>query len=272
MYRLPPILTRTVTLFPCPTRFRCLEAVRAWREVAQAQADQFDGRSGGNEDRELLFKSLAARPPCGLARAVLNLTCRMPACRQRRGGPQTDIFFVAQVQSFALGVADGVVAPGREPVLTAVGRPGDPQSAFGHDRTEGVVGENIRPGRRSGGAGLQTDDIVSAIGSKTTPAIIELQIGRPRQRRGGMYRCRAIDGGERRPLVAWLLLAGELIADRPAALVEDHPRNPIEERRAFAIAGPDTDHVDATVRPEAILGVLVSEHLKKLLAHRLDIA
>src|SRR3546814_8975219 len=68
-----------------------------------------------------------------------------------------------------------------------------------------------------------------------------------------MYRCRAIDGGERRPLVAWLLLAGELIADRPAALVEDHPRNPIEERRAFAIAGPDTDHVDATVRPEAIL-------------------
>src|SRR3546814_3923244 len=66
-----------------------------------------------------------------------------------------------------------------------------------------------------------------------------------------MYRCRAIDGGERRPLVAWLLLAGELIADRPAALVEDHPRNPIEERRAFAIAGPDTDHVDATVRPRS---------------------
>src|SRR3546814_16378509 len=87
-----------------------------------------------------------------------------------------------------------------------------------------------------------------------------------------MYRCRAIDGGERRPLVAWLLLAGELIADRPAALVEDHPRNPIEERRAFAIAGPDTDHVAATVRPEAILGVLVPDPLKKLLAHRLDIA
>src|SRR3546814_20137829 len=87
-----------------------------------------------------------------------------------------------------------------------------------------------------------------------------------------MYRCRAIDGGERRPLVAWLLLAGELIADRPAALVEDHPRNPIEERRAFAIAGPDTDNVDATVRPEAIMGVLVSEHPKKLLAHRHDIA
>src|SRR3546814_19449642 len=71
-------------------------------------SDLFDGRSGGNEDRELLFKSLAARPPCGLARAVLNLTCRMHACRQRRGGPQTDIFFVAQVQSFALGVAAGV--------------------------------------------------------------------------------------------------------------------------------------------------------------------
>src|SRR3546814_19857445 len=87
----------------------------------------------------------------------------------------------------------------------------------------------MRQGRRSGGAGLQTDDIVSAIGSKTTPAIIELQIGRPRQRRGGMYRCRAIDGGERRPLVAWLLLAGGLIAARPAALVEDHPRNPLAE-------------------------------------------
>src|SRR3546814_14142618 len=68
--------------------------------------------------------------------------------------------------------------------------------------------EDIGPGRRSGGAGLQTDDIVSAIGSKTTPAIVELQIGRPRQRGGGMYRCRAIDGGERRPRVAWLLLAG----------------------------------------------------------------
>src|SRR3546814_17004430 len=98
--------------------------------------------------------------------------------------------------------------------------------------------------------------------------MIGLQIGRPRQRRGGMYRCRAIDGGERRPLVAWLLLAGELIADRPAALGEDHPRNPIEERRAFDIAGPETDHVYATVLPAAILGVLVSQHLQHILAHR----
>src|SRR3546814_20649089 len=102
----------------------------------------------------------------------------MAACRERRGGPQTDIVFVAQVQSVALGVADGVVEPGREPVLTAVGRPGEPQSAFGHDRTEGVVGENIRPGRRSGGAGLQKDDIVSAIRTKTTPAILALQTER----------------------------------------------------------------------------------------------
>src|SRR3546814_4551250 len=116
------------------------EAARAWREVAQAQADQFDGRSGGNEDRELLFKSLAARPPCGLARAVLNLTCRMPACRQRRGGPQTDIFFVAQVQSFALGVADGVVEQGREPALTAARRPGERQADFGQARTDDGVG------------------------------------------------------------------------------------------------------------------------------------
>src|SRR3546814_21171503 len=101
-----------------------------------------------------------------------------------------------------------------------------PQSAFGHDRTEGVVGENIRPGRRSGGAGLQTDDIVSAIGSKPTPAIIELQIGRPRQRRGGLYRCRAIDGGERRPLVAWLHLAGGLRTERPAAIGRATQRKP----------------------------------------------
>src|SRR3546814_13882039 len=110
----------------------------------------------------------------------------------------------------------------------------------------------MRQGRRSGGAGLQTDDIVSAIGSKTTPAIIELQIGRPRQRRGGMYRCRAIDGGARRPLVAWLLLAGELIADRPAPLVDAHPRTPTQERRAVASPGPVTHTHAPTLPPQPL--------------------
>src|SRR3546814_18688801 len=122
MIRRPPRSTRTDTLFPYTTLFR------AWREVAQAQAAQFDGRSGGNEDRELLFKSLAARPPCGLAGAVLNLTCRMTACRHRRGGPQTAIFFVAPVQSSALGVADGVVDLGGEPVYLDLCLPGFPPS------------------------------------------------------------------------------------------------------------------------------------------------
>ncbi|MND79356.1 hypothetical protein D3C80_710930 [compost metagenome] len=85
--------------------------------------------------------------------------------------------FVAQVESFAAAVTDGIVVPRRETVFVGVFVPGVGLAAFRNHRAEHRVGHHVRPGRRGDLAFVHRNHIFAAILREAAEAVIELQRG-----------------------------------------------------------------------------------------------
>ncbi|EXS70696.1 hypothetical protein BF95_09090 [Sphingobium sp. Ant17] len=82
--------------------------------------------------------------------AARGAAARWQGCR----GPEPPVLLVAQIEPFTLGILDGIIEPGREPVLAAVDRPGEAKPGLSNDRAERVVGQDIGPRSRGGSVGL----------------------------------------------------------------------------------------------------------------------
>src|SRR3989442_15626580 len=67
---------------------------------------------------------------------------------QRRGRPEVAGVFVTDEHGFARHVAHRIVAPGREPILMAVDRPGVAGPALGRAKTKGGMRDDVGPWRR----------------------------------------------------------------------------------------------------------------------------
>ena len=96
---------------------------------------------------------------------------RVAARGQRSGGPERPGLLVAQVHGFARRVADGVVAPRRQPVRLAVPDPGEAEPGVGRQAPGERVGDDVGPrGRRGAG-----DHVLAAVRSESAGAVGEQQ-------------------------------------------------------------------------------------------------
>src|SRR5712691_4039143 len=104
---------------------------------------------------------------------------------QRRGRPEAAGVFVTDEHGFARRVADGVVAPGREPVLMAVDRPGVAGPALGRSKTKGGMRDDVGPWRRRQRAlvVIDVDHVLASVLREATGAIEHLEAG---SRTGGL--------------------------------------------------------------------------------------
>ncbi len=82
---------------------------------------------------------------------------------------------VADVEGLAGRVGGGIVRPRSQLVVAAVLGPGI-AAAGGRDlKAEAFVGDDVDPGRRGAGAGVEGDDIFAAVAGEAAGAIEELQ-------------------------------------------------------------------------------------------------
>ena len=97
------------------------------------------------------------------------------ADRQHRRAPQLASVFVAHVDRLAGRVADRVIRPRRELVLTAVERPGVTRARFRDLKAKGRIRDHVDPGRRRPLSLAENRHVFTAVGSEAAEAIEELQ-------------------------------------------------------------------------------------------------
>ena len=137
------------------------------REVGEAQARQLHGRIGGDERRHLLIEVVAAMAPARRSEAVARLVAGSPGRWPGLRRPEGAGVLVAHPESLAVGIEDGVVRPGREPVLARVAAPRVRGAALGDECAEARVREHVHPGHgrepaRLGRAG-DVDHVLAAV-------------------------------------------------------------------------------------------------------------
>src|SRR5687768_1678252 len=83
---------------------------------------------------------------------------------ERRGRPELPGLLVAQKNRFTGWIADGIVSPGREPVLVAAASPRVAGAAFRSGESERRMGDDVRPrnGRKRAGILIDRDDVLAS--------------------------------------------------------------------------------------------------------------
>ena len=84
---------------------------------------------------------------------------------------------VADEDRFAGRIADGIVSPGRQPVVVAVARPRVAGAALGGDESERRVRDDVRPGLGGSAAGvlIDGDDVLAPVVGKPADAVEQLE-------------------------------------------------------------------------------------------------
>src|SRR5512145_324945 len=98
------------------------------------------------------------------------IRCDAPA-RMRCGRPDQSCFFVAEIKRFAGWVADRIVIPWCEAVFACIFAPGGSRSAFGNDRSEMGIRDDIHPGQGCLFCRVRGDDIFPPVGGKTSETV-----------------------------------------------------------------------------------------------------
>src|SRR4029450_5802603 len=105
---------------------------------------------------------------------------RLLADRQHRWAPQLATVFIPEVDGLARGVADRVIRPRGELVLTAVERPGVTRARLRNLEAKNRIGDHVDPGRWRPLSLAENRHILTAIRSEATEAVEELEV-RPRR-------------------------------------------------------------------------------------------
>src|SRR4030095_16912101 len=98
------------------------------------------------------------------------------ADRQHRWAPQLATIFVTDVYRVARRVADRVIRPRGELVLTAVERPGVTRSRLRNLEAKNRIGDHVDPGRWRPLSLAENCHILTAIRSESTEAVEELEV------------------------------------------------------------------------------------------------
>ena len=165
------------------------QAAGTARDVAQFQNRELDRRIHGDIDPQLGDDAVLEVLEHGVTKTVTNDI----RCRATRGPgrwrPELARLLIANVKCLTGCVLDGIVAPRSEPEFMGVLKPGVSAAAFRNDRSERWIGQHIDPRSRSHLAGLESDDILVPVASKTAETILKDQLARGR-RRGRPGPCR----------------------------------------------------------------------------------
>src|SRR5690349_11353219 len=102
---------------------RDAETARLTTIMLQAQPEDFHRVARRDRQAQLAGDVVAPVRKRAIARAMLDADVTGPG-RPRHGRPERAAHLIAQVERFARRIADRIVRPGGEPVLTAVLRPG----------------------------------------------------------------------------------------------------------------------------------------------------
>src|SRR5574341_1483775 len=105
------------------------------------------------------------------------------ASRERGDRPDLCIFFITQIQRLPWPVADWIIAPWGQAVLTAVHCPGTAQSRLRHEKAEIWIGDYIDPRARRQLTRFQIDHILLPIRAKATQPVVKVKVCRACQRR-----------------------------------------------------------------------------------------
>ncbi len=103
------------------------------------------------------------------------------ADRQHRWAPQFATVFIPHVYCLARRVADRVIRPWRELVLTAVERPGVTRARLRNLEAKNRIGDHVDPWRWRPLSFAENCHILTAIRSEATEAVEELEVGPRRQ-------------------------------------------------------------------------------------------
>src|SRR6185369_9234075 len=102
------------------------------------------------------------------------------ADRQHRRTPQLATIFIADVYRLSRRIANRVIRPRGELVLTAVDRPGIARARLRDLKSEGGVRDHVDPRRRRPLPLAENRHVFTAVGGESPQAIEELQV-RPRR-------------------------------------------------------------------------------------------
>ena len=151
------------------------------------------------------------------------------AARQRCRRPDMAAFLVAQIQGFAAGGADRIVAPWCQAEFVGVLAPGVAQAALGDDGSEIRIRDHVDPGRRCSLRLRGGDHILAAVGAEAAVVVAEDEV---RSRR--VARCRrlgAMASGRHEPPHALVGQSApvDLFDQRAAAVGDDDARNRLQQ-------------------------------------------
>ena len=151
------------------------DAARFRQQVAQPQPDDLHRIVDGHEGEQLLFKPFAGPFPDRVADAMTYTAGGISAGRLRCRRPQMRIFLVPQIEDLRLRILYGIVAPRGQAVFAAVDRPAETQPGLGDNRAETGIGKYVGPGRGSGHAGIEVNEVIALL-RETAKTIVEGQI------------------------------------------------------------------------------------------------
>ena len=134
--------------------------------------------------------------------------------RKRGGAPEIARLLIADVDRLARRIADRIVRPGGELVLTAVERPRVSRARLGDLEAEAGIGDHVDPGRRRLPFRLEDRHVLPSVRGEAAEAVEELERG-PRQGQGG--------GRLRRRLTPWQRGRGHLGSGHARDLLRQCP-------------------------------------------------
>ena len=166
------------------------EMARAVRFIGQSKARyldrSFEGHElkevGGDAVRGMLEAAVAAAVTCDIGRLGV-------ADRKRRRAPDIAGLFVPQIEGLARRIADGIVRPGRELVLAAVGGPSIAAALGRGLEAECGIGDDVDPGRRRRLARPEYRHVFLASRRKSAEPVEEFELRRA-ERRGSLWASR----------------------------------------------------------------------------------
>ncbi len=150
--------------------------------VLQAQPHHLDWRIEGGEEAQLLVQPVAVVLELRVAPAVAHEIGQGGTPGQGRRRPALACLLIAQIERLRGRVGDGIVPPGGEPVLTAVGGPGVAEARFRDEEAELGIGDDVDPGGRRPVLGpapvaFEVDHVFLPVGREAAEAVVEVQLG-----------------------------------------------------------------------------------------------